>query len=193
MPTSSPVVFPSSIDDEPGILEKNCFIHYNILRHADEVLGKKPRQRFNGYSNFALDRPWASILAHPSPKQAIVLKVSHYVLLERMTQRRHIESKSLLSSFINRYPRQHWIEILEQINLDKIYQAWCYELEKNGIPYVLIDSSNDCYSVLGSSHDIHDCSAYHTTNSLTGLPFRQRTGNEIKPIEFPLYEQSDML
>lgn len=148
MPAKSPVIFPSSIAADPKSLRDNCLVHYNILRHADETLQNRPGQRFSGYCDFRLDPAWAFILSHPSPKCAFVLKVSRTILMERMAQRRHIESKSIISSFINRYPRQHWLQILEQIDLDMMYQAWCAELEENGIPYITIDSSNELYRIL---------------------------------------------
>ncbi len=147
MSPSSPVVFPDSMLSESVDLEVDCSFHYNTLRYAS-YLFDNPSVASGSYTDFSSDPPWAKVLALPCPKKAVVLMASRKILLNRMSSRQYNEPKNLKENSSYRYQNRHWVDVLKRVDLDEFYLSWCSELEKNGIPYMLINSSNELYSII---------------------------------------------
>ncbi len=144
---SSPVVFPASMSNAPAVFKKDCFFHYNILRYAD-YLNRHPLRKFSSYTKFVSDSSWKKILTLSYPKKAIVMVVPRSVLLHRIPLRKQVEPKKLKGNSSVSYPNSYWMNLLERVDLEKLYLAWCVELENKGIPYTLIDSSNESYLII---------------------------------------------
>jgi 2-polyprenyl-3-methyl-5-hydroxy-6-metoxy-1,4-benzoquinol methylase len=90
------------------------------------------------------------------PKKAIVLVASKQVILRRLEQRVLVEKSDSASLKTNEYPSLHWKRLIEQEDLDTIYQAWCEELESCNIPYKIIDATDDTYPEVESKDQLPD-------------------------------------
>lgn len=145
--SSAPVIFPNSLSDQKFTSGLTYLFHYNILRHAD-FISRNRAAIIDPYTAFACDPRWKELLALPYPKKAIVLVVSYSTLVKRMSIRSSIEPAILGGNNSRPYPRKRWIELLSAVDLDELYQAWCRELQKNGIPFVLVDSSDASYTTI---------------------------------------------
>ena len=139
-PPSTPVVFPKKILKQEFDLGDDFFIHYNILRYANQLwhadqFHQNSKDKSDSCINFASELTWNKVISFPYSKMAIILVAKRSVLLDRISCR----------------------EVVEQSrpNLNILYQAWCSELEKNKIPFTLLDSNNKSYSIIEPSQIRH--------------------------------------
>jgi 2-polyprenyl-3-methyl-5-hydroxy-6-metoxy-1,4-benzoquinol methylase len=159
LPTGTPVVWPATQDrlDEFDGPAPDAFYHFNILRPLDlkrryEQQGApKAASAIRSANDFEHERRWVRLNKRPIPKRAVVLVASKQLILERVRKRRTLEHPALRAKRegSNRsYNVARWLGLLEEVNLTVLYQAWCRELRHRGIPYMLVDASDDGYSII---------------------------------------------
>jgi len=142
-PATAEVVFPATFNAGAPESAGSTIYHYNILRRLEALLSSGASLSVSDYFDFQADSPWRQVLDLPVPKQALVLIVCRRVLLARMASRTVIEPS--MNTTEPAYPQHHWRGILESIDLNLLYRAWCTELQRHGISVELIDSSNYLY------------------------------------------------
>ena len=142
-----PVVFPGSIPSNADILQNGCYFHYNLLRAANKAF-KSPDNINESMHNFKSDYPWSYMHKLSIPKKAIILIASRTVIEKRITSRRHIEPSNLTGRSPSPYPVSHWMKVLNTVDLQELYLAWCAELKQIGITYTLINAENGDYETL---------------------------------------------
>ncbi len=145
--SKQPVLFPKDIENDSGAIQDNCFLHYNILRAADKSYRSSNNKAQQMYS-FMSDAPWAEVNEIPQPKKAIILLTSRSILEERMSSRQHIEPRNLTGYSPSDYPVNHWLQVLNGVDLEEIYSSWCTELKLQEIEYTLINSENSNYEII---------------------------------------------
>lgn len=184
LPFGTPIVWPAkhSLLDENG--RTDLLYHYNILRPPHlKLRAKRPaflkllktKPTLRNATDFNQDPRWNDLAARGVDKKAIVLVTSKQTIMQRVRQREVIESSEPTNSN-NHYPARYWLDLLRQVNLVVLYRAWCRELRTQGIPYTLVDSSDDAYpiiededrlpAILRSSNDIHPA----TSNGARPVP-----------------------
>ena len=160
-PPSTPVVFPKKILKQEFDLGDDFFIHYNILRYANQLwhadqFHQNSKDKSDSCINFASELTWNKVISFPYSKMAIILVAKRSVLLDRISCREVVEqSRPNFNNPGHPYPQHKWINILKSIDLNILYQAWCSELEKNKIPFTLLDSNNKSYSIIEPSQIRH--------------------------------------
>lgn len=132
----------------------DCFFHYNILRPASFV---RRRDKGTGESGmvgtrsdvgrFVDDPKWLELVAMEAPKKAIVLVTDRATIVQRVKER-VIREKQSAHAQERPYNPARWLELLDKIDVDELYQAWCAELQRHDIPQVLIDSTDQNYRAL---------------------------------------------
>ena len=148
LPADYPVVFPANMVNNADALQNGCFFHYNILRVADHLY-RKTDIKAESTHHFMADSPWQKMSQLDTPKKAIILLVSRTILKKRMLSRQHVEQSKLTGhSSVGVYPSNHWTEVLDTVNMQELYLAWCAELNKAGISYTLINSEDTGYNVI---------------------------------------------
>jgi 2-polyprenyl-3-methyl-5-hydroxy-6-metoxy-1,4-benzoquinol methylase len=149
-----PVAIPGIEGEEHYRGSGDCFVHYNILRPA--YLFDRERRRGEAgatddyrtrATRFSDDPKWVELVGNRAPKQAIVLVANRKTLLERV-QGRATRDKTELSRRELDYNPYYWLKLYDRINLPEVYQAWCAELERRRIPYLLLDANNSRYEEL---------------------------------------------
>ena len=151
LPSHYPVIFPATMIKNAGILQKGCFFHYNILRVADHLYRNAEIDAKSTY-HFMADPPWQAMSQLSTPKEAVVLLVSRSTLKKRMLSRQYNEPSILTgNSGSGGYASHHWLDVLNTVDMQSLYLAWCAELNKAGISYTLINSENDNYNVIRES------------------------------------------
>jgi SAM-dependent methyltransferase len=159
LPTGTPVVWPATQNrlDEFDDPAPEAFYHYNILRplhvkrRYEQRGAPKAGSAIRSASDFGHELRWADLNERPIPKKALVLVASKQLILERVRQRRNHEPSALRAKQEgpdDSYDVAWWLGFLEEVNLTDLYQAWCRELRDRGIPYVLVDATDDAYSVI---------------------------------------------
>lgn len=156
LPCETPVVFPANQSrlDEFGATD--VLFHYNTLRPLDlkrcyEQSGLPTGQpAIRKATDFARDRPWNDLIKREVAKKAVVLVTSKQTILQRTSQRHVVESPTLIDLKNHPYPNQKWIDLIGQIDLAALCRAWCDELRSCGIPYTLVDSSDNAYPIIES-------------------------------------------
>ncbi|MBD8524622.1 hypothetical protein [Pseudomarimonas arenosa] len=129
-----PVVFPFAATDES--LTKNCFYHYNILRSAAGQQRRHPLARPT--PRFCHDEAWQTLLAHPAPKQAVVIVTAEAELRRRMSTRRWVEPDLIGADKQAAYPNDYWLALIDAIEPREVYAHWLAELRRQQIPYTLV-------------------------------------------------------
>lgn len=150
LPVDAPVIFPFASTRLPTPDDPGALYHYNILRTADT---QHPRGRGDAllapmpdsYVDFDQDPKWRELVSVPTAKAAIVLVVDRRTLLERAAKRQIIECSKATGGVDVPYPNEHWLDLLACIDLTRVYQAWCAELQRHDIGWVLLDSRGDSY------------------------------------------------
>ncbi|WP_417464698.1 hypothetical protein [Kordiimonas sp.] len=148
------LIFPISMPDPMPTDDKTMF-HYNILRTAkvmrkedteSNIVVLKAYRKDNLLSRFA-----DQCRTHT---QAIVLVCNQREILRRASERAVIEASLEESGMQNRYNRKYWQYIYSVINLTQVYKAWLKELDRLGIAYTLVNSTNAQYSVINSIEEM---------------------------------------
>lgn len=94
------------------------------------------------------DPPWLEMSRITVPKRALILVSSRATLEKRMISRLNDEPKNLTGVSPKQYLGNHWIEVLNTIDLYELYSKWCNELIRHGIKYTLINSENENYEII---------------------------------------------
>jgi len=135
-------------------------LHYNLLRPFDRprltsfsissgwkrarsFLKRLPSAFSNVYESEILLR---SLLRKPYIFHATVLAAPLPILLERASGRQVLEPLNEMKVEI--YPADRWIRLYQSVDLPRIYGQWLSFLRKKGIPYALLDSTNEPYKPL---------------------------------------------
>ena len=148
LPPNYPVVFPANMANNADALQNGCFFHYNILRVADHLY-RKTDIKAESTHHFMADSPWQKMSQLDTPKKAIILLVSRTILKKRMLSRQHVEQSKLTGhSNVGVYPSNHWTDVLDTVNMQELYLAWCAELNKANISYTLINSEGASYNII---------------------------------------------
>ena len=100
--------------------------------------------------DYKIDRKWVEINHTNIPKKAIVLVTNLKTLLNRVKKRVIVEEKKLVSGKPTAYPSKLWLDIYSKVDLVDIYKLWCKELHAQNIEYVLINSTDNSYSLIDS-------------------------------------------
>jgi 2-polyprenyl-3-methyl-5-hydroxy-6-metoxy-1,4-benzoquinol methylase len=156
LPPTTPLVFPSADAESFELGPSDAFYHYNILRPVMMGGGRRRAKlaMLQGGDfepdaiDFERDAAWTEVAKSAVAKQAIVLVASKQTLLERIRQRKRVEDPELEGRKVKDYPAQRWLKVIEQIDLGELYQAWCQELRRRDIPYVLVNGSDDRYPTI---------------------------------------------
>ncbi len=147
LPDSAPIVFPAQVRKTPDRACVPCHFHYNILRPAD---ASRRNRRTEGlrYTDFASDRAWIMFLQSPLPKTAVVMVAGRHLLRQRMSQRRFVNECFMFGCLNPLYKRRHWLDLLEEIDVEALYRAWLAELERHAIPSILVDAACPFHSTM---------------------------------------------
>jgi 2-polyprenyl-3-methyl-5-hydroxy-6-metoxy-1,4-benzoquinol methylase len=159
LPTGTPVVWPATQDrlDEFDGPAPDAFYHYNILRplhlkrRYEQQGAPKAGYRIKSAYDFEHEPRWVRLNKRLIPKRAVVLVASKQLIMERVRQRRTFEPSALRvkqEGPEDSYNVARWLGFLEEVDLTTLYQAWCRELRDRGIPYMLVDASDDAYSII---------------------------------------------
>jgi 2-polyprenyl-3-methyl-5-hydroxy-6-metoxy-1,4-benzoquinol methylase len=101
-----------------------------------------------GPIDFDQDVAWADVVDRDVAKKAVVLVANKQTLIERIRQRKRIEDPELRGREAKDYPAQKWLKVIEEVDLVDLYQAWCEELRKRDIPYLLVMSTDARYPAI---------------------------------------------
>jgi SAM-dependent methyltransferase len=181
----APVLRPRILDKLAEVGDADCLFHYNILRPLDlqlEAEGRAPGAGPLPAPDFGSDPAWKELAARKGEKRAVVIVASREVLLRRIRPRRAYEPDESAET----YPAARWLQLVRAADLAACYEAWCAELRRAGIPYVLVDGRTDRYPELASDAEIR---------SIVEAPASPFTKGEIERIlldeEFP-YHRVDL-
>ena len=132
----------------------DCFFHYNICRPAWAALRDKrsdvrdlSAEKKAAACQFGSDAKWVDLLQNKAEKKAVVLVADKATILDRVNRRRFVEPH-VSTGKDKRYNAEFWQKLYERTDLTGVYKAWCAELERCKIPYVLINANDSRYSVL---------------------------------------------
>ncbi len=170
LPPGTPVVWPLTSQALDGPLRGDLFYHYDVLRPLTLRSNRKPKgliwalsaglrlagirshtRTAAGLPAFEADPKWKDLTHRDMEKKAVVLVAKKETILRRMRERKIIERKELNQWDGMDYPVGHFLQLLRPVDLAALYQAWCRELERQDIPYLLIDSTGDAYPILNDS------------------------------------------
>ena len=148
--SDEPVVFPADHsrleEGDPGY-RPSMLYHYNILRPM--WLRARPRGPTpTGDTDFGGDLRWHDLMARGLTMQAVVLVANKQTILERARSRETVEDPALKTRNRNEYSSERWVRFIERSDLLSLYRAWCAELRRRGVPYVIVDSSDDAYRIV---------------------------------------------
>jgi len=150
LPVDAPVIFPFASARLLTTRDQGSLYHYNILRTADIQRRRAPRgapisSMPDFYADFDQDLKWREVVSVPTAKAAIVLVIDRATLLERAARRQIVERRATTDSDELPYQREYWLDLFARIDLTRLYQAWCAELERHEIDWLLLDSRGDSY------------------------------------------------
>lgn len=151
IPITGPVVYPGDLASNKNALQESCLFHYNILRPT-ELSYKKIFCLSGRKYNFKMDSLWVDTSKVAQPKKAVILVASRSVIKDRMLSRQHIEPISLTGKKPIKYRNSRWIEMLNTVDLPRLYLAWCSELEQSDIEFVLVNSKDGHYDFLNKDN-----------------------------------------
>jgi 2-polyprenyl-3-methyl-5-hydroxy-6-metoxy-1,4-benzoquinol methylase len=181
LPAGTPVVWPRTSEFLVDYAKSDCFYHYNILRpfHLSSELRIKRKQkgiirnlfgRVSGFGSlsrpirtqspcdvvteFDLDPKWNDISERAIAKKVVVLVAGKQTILKRAGQRKIVEHQSLRNQEEKQYPTQYWTNLIYDMDLGAVYEAWCRELNEHRIPYILVDSTDNTYPILESCDSV---------------------------------------
>jgi 2-polyprenyl-3-methyl-5-hydroxy-6-metoxy-1,4-benzoquinol methylase len=141
--------------------DSSFFLHYNTLRSSNvnsgflSLLKSQDENTIDYY--FENDSVWDEICETQKGMKAIVLVSSKATILKRIDEREIIENGNIKKPKVSnrlinkKYPRQFWRKLISSTNMLRLYERWCQELEKRGIPYTLINSENNSYSIISKN------------------------------------------
>jgi hypothetical protein len=136
-------------------------MHYNTLRPIDQELEKLRAGQPNRYGtllrrlDFKIDPAWLAILGHKGTKRAVVPVARESTLWRRAADRRLIEP-GLTGT--QPYPSDHWLSHYRRIDLSSHYLQVVAELERELIPYQMVDAELDGYPPVSSLADVFTAS-----------------------------------
>jgi hypothetical protein len=146
LPPETPVVRASAEPRLDKMRSPGAFLHYNLFRNAIEALMSGEDVELNA-ARFDRDTSWTNLLHRSIPKKAVVLIAGKQTIADRMRQR-VIQAPTSNARKVKKYPHETWLNLLEQVDLSALYDAWLQELRDNAIPYVLVDSTSDSYDII---------------------------------------------
>jgi len=165
LPLGAPIAWPGLSTNLEHTDLTNTFYHYNILRPLQQQFRLNRVAQRRGESvparsvGFGQDQPWAELMRHGAPKQAVVLLADKRTILDRIWQRNTIEDPDLSGRDMGSYPNLKWRQVLEPVDLPALYRAWIQELRQNGISYILVDASDEAYRVISEDECPRDIMA----------------------------------
>jgi SAM-dependent methyltransferase len=154
LPPGAPIAWPGLSTNLEHVDLTNVLYHYNILRplqqqfRLDRAAQRRDAPLPPRSVEFGQDQPWAELLRHGAPKQAVVLLADKGTILDRIRERSTIEAPDLAGRDMASYPNLKWRQVLEPVDLPALYRAWLQELRQHGILYILVDASDDAYRVI---------------------------------------------
>ena len=152
LPPGTPVVWPRTSQLLDDYAKSDCFYHYNILRpfHLSFELKSKrsqkgiirnffgrvsgfgalsglirPQSTFDFATDFSLDPVWNDIRRCAISKKAVILVARKQTILKRARQRKIVEHQSIRNQQEKQYPTQYWTNLLYDVDLGVVYEAWC--------------------------------------------------------------------
>jgi hypothetical protein len=140
------IIIPGQDDKVPAGEKADCFYHYNILRPASLLLRRNNEPDIRA-THFENDPKWLELVATRRAMKAVVLVADRDTIIQRVRQRT-IREKESPSPAGRPYNPEHWLTILDKIDMNEVYKSWCAELDRRGIPRLLVDSSNQQYVIL---------------------------------------------
>jgi SAM-dependent methyltransferase len=146
LPPETPVVWASEESGLDDVESSDAFIHYNMLRSA-RIAQRDGGNIGRSATRFDHDKAWTSIIGRSAQKRAVVLVTSTQTMKDRISQRTTSEESAFLG-VEGGYRPQRFLKLLEKVDLADVYGAWCAELRNRGVPYVLVDSSDDSYPII---------------------------------------------
>ncbi|WP_417458072.1 hypothetical protein [Kordiimonas sp.] len=131
-------------------------IHYNVLQNISVERGECGNVQVvlppYGSCEF-----WSKLVEdYGTDINAIVLVCSQKELLRRVEKRTVIELYADGSSKHPAYDSEFWDFIYRTVDMKRVYDRWLRELERRGVAYRLIDSSNQSYTNITSKDDAFD-------------------------------------
>ncbi len=132
-------------------------LHYNTLRALDLELAKMRAGQANRYGEFLrridlkADPAWQTVLEHRGNKRAVVLLTREAALWRRVASRELIEPSRTGTL---PYPKEHWLSHCRRIDLAAHYAQVVEELEREQIPYEIVDTESDGYPPIRRLADV---------------------------------------
>ena len=142
----TPIIKPVNAPGPDARLQnvKDCFVHYNILRPVS-LFAKREAEKTSAIEEyrtrslrFAADPWWLGFAKVATEKKALVLIANRAGILGRARNR-------------PRYKFDYWEALYGKVKLSDIYRAWSAELNRAGIPYTFVDTTDSGYAEL--DHD----------------------------------------
>jgi hypothetical protein len=112
----------------------NALIHYNLLHLAEHMNGDW--EAISASWDFAAEPIFGKILTSGSVGHCVVIVAPVAEMVERMQKRTTVEEgvRSL-------YRQDHWIDVVQALDLCRIYEQLFDALEKANVPYTVLFSS----------------------------------------------------
>ncbi len=132
-------------------------MHYNTLRPIDKELEKVRTGQPNRYGaflrrlDFKSDPAWRAILEHKGKKRAVVLLTRESMLWSRVAARQQAEPQL---TGTQPYQNDHWLSHYRRINLAAHYRQIIEELERELIPYQVVDAESGGYPHIPNLADV---------------------------------------
>jgi hypothetical protein len=165
---NTPIIFPKYFQPQESGQLLDCFVHYNILRLChlppiskiqygffrclfgylkDKILGynKSYWQHIKNKWQYRNDPAFCKIVDSSLPIKAIIIVVCKSILINRVANRKVIESKALYGRKTRQYPVEFWEGVYKRLDLYDIYTAWYEELSLAGIDCIFLDGSDFSY------------------------------------------------
>jgi 2-polyprenyl-3-methyl-5-hydroxy-6-metoxy-1,4-benzoquinol methylase len=159
---NTPMIIPSRKSNLQSQDLNGSFFHYNICRPAVTALGKKTSEilratpeKLQASYQFDTDPKWLDFLKSAGPKKAIVLVADLATIRDRVSRRRKVEPLLNLGKVVT-YDAAYWQTFYKKLDLPQIYQAWCAELERRRIPYVLVDANDARYRLMPANFTFNE-------------------------------------
>lgn len=148
-----------AMDFRPGQLrlDRSYLFHYNLLRpfskqNSAEGLNISTLQSLFS-SPYRKDKAWADLITLSAPKKVAILVANRDTLIARASQREYVE-QGLWDKEPQKYQRDHWVNLMRQIDLFKVYKLWIKELSRSGIEYFLIDSTTEDFKLISTEEQL---------------------------------------
>jgi 2-polyprenyl-3-methyl-5-hydroxy-6-metoxy-1,4-benzoquinol methylase len=156
LPKDFTVCVGSNYENVPS-LDRPIVMHYNTLRPIDLELEKMRSGQPSRYgallrqTDFKADPAWRAILEYKGKKRAFFLLTREAALWNRVTGRRWIDAGTTGTL---PYPSDRWLSHYRRIDLAAHYFQFLAELEREQIPYEILDAEAEDYAPVACLADV---------------------------------------